>query len=177
LTSPSLFLARPSTPTIVDARSTQVDSRNLLGHQRFTKSRGTRALATLLQSHTHPLFQKLDISRQEVLDDRSYFYLLTEALQVNTMLISLNVSSNFLDDSHLRKLAKALTINSTLQELYMGGNSFHSWEGIVAFSERMPFMNGLQCLRMTNQRLTNYQLDLLVQGLKENLTFAKACFG
>jgi hypothetical protein len=65
-----------------------------------------------------------------VWDDRFYFDLLTETLQVNTTLISLNVSSNFLDDSHLRKLAKALTINSTLQELNMGGNSFHSWEGI-----------------------------------------------
>jgi hypothetical protein len=57
----------------------------------FLQSRGTRAVATLLQSNTHSL-QKLDMLRQEVLDDRS-----TDALQVNTTLVSLDVSSNFLD--------------------------------------------------------------------------------
>jgi hypothetical protein len=62
----------------------------------FLQSRGTRAVATLLQSNTHSL-QKLDMLRQEVLDDRSNFYLLTDALQVNTTLVSLDVSSNFLD--------------------------------------------------------------------------------
>jgi Ran GTPase-activating protein (RanGAP) involved in mRNA processing and transport len=138
----------------------------------FLQSRGTRALATLLQSNTHSL-QKLDISRQDVWDDRSYFYLLTDALKVNTTLVSLDVSSNFLDDSHLRLLAKALTKNSTLQELNIGGNSFHSSEGILSFSEQMPSMNGLQCLRMTNMRLTNNQLESLVQGLKGNLTLQK----
>jgi hypothetical protein len=67
-------------------------------------------------------------------------------------------------------LANALTKKSTLHELNIGGNSFHSLEGIIAFSERMPYMNGLQCLRMTDQRLTNYQLESLVQGLKGNFT-------
>jgi hypothetical protein len=71
-------------------------------------------------------------------------------------------------------LANALTKKSTLHELNIGGNSFHSLEGIIAFSERMPYMNGLQCLlRMTNQRLTNYQLESLVQGLKGNFTLQK----
>jgi hypothetical protein len=138
----------------------------------FLQSRGTRALATLLQSNTHPI-QKLDMSRQDVWDDRSYFYLLIDALEVNTTLVSLDVSSNFLDDSHLRLLAKALAKNSTLQELNIGGNSFDSSEGMASFSERMPFMNGLQCLRMTNTRLTNNLLESLVQGMKGNFTLQK----
>ena len=136
----------------------------------FLQSRGTRALATLLQN-THHSLQKLDMSRQDVWDDRSYVHLLIDALEVNTTLISLDISSNFLDDSHLRLLANALVKNRTLQELNMGGNSFHtSLEGILFFAERLPFMNGLRCLRMTNTRLTNNQLESLAQGLKGNVT-------
>jgi Ran GTPase-activating protein (RanGAP) involved in mRNA processing and transport len=143
----------------------------------FLQSRGTRALAILLQNNNHPL-QKLDMSRQDVWDDRSYFCLLTDALEVNTTLVSLDVSSNFLDDSHLRLLAKALTKNSTLQELNIGGNSFHSSQGILSFTERIPFMNGLQNLRMTNQRLTNYQLESLDGARSERKFYtAKARFG
>jgi hypothetical protein len=138
----------------------------------FCQEQGTKGLAQLLVSSC-PLIS-LNLSCQDVWDDRSYFSYLTAALSnPNCCLESLDLASNFLTDEHFEELLQALlpdniNIISTLRRLVWRDNTVTD-EGMSALAKAMPRLS-LRSLDITNNQYTTEGVQALERGLRSNVS-------
>lgn len=126
----------------------------------FCQSQGTEAVAKLLLSSSSSLRQ-LDLSCQDVWDDRSYFCHIASALanKNGCGLETLDISSNFLKDEHLEWLLQALQHNRTLRRVVLRNNAITN-DGMAILSKFLPQLS-LTTLDLTNNHYTHVEsLDL-----------------
>lgn len=132
----------------------------------YCQLEGTKAIAKMLGSSK--ALKCLDLSCQDVWDDRSYFVHICEALKnPDCRLEALDIASNFLNDQHLGMLMDCLEVNTTVQKVVLSDNSI-SDIGMACLSSSLPSLS-LKCLDITNNAYTSVQI--LESGMARNTSF------
>lgn len=98
-----------------------------------------------------PPIQALDLSCQDVWDDREYFIHLASALATNNCLVELNLGSNFFDDDQFIWLVLGLRQNSCLRQLHLRDNRITN-VGMQTFAKTLPELRTLEQIDLTRNR-------------------------
>ena len=134
----------------------------------YCQKEGMMAMAELLLDSKVSLKQ-LDLSSQDVWDDRQYFVQLSQALSnPQCCLEHLQLSSNFVDDDTFVTLIQALVHNACLRTLKLRHNRI-SDRGIDALSSRLPMLS-LDSLDMRNNLYTSRSLIALSAAMGHQRT-------
>ncbi|CAJ1961863.1 unnamed protein product [Cylindrotheca closterium] len=138
----------------------------------YCLSEGMKAVGALLASSTH--LKYLDISCQDVWDDRDYFIHLCDGLEhEDCMLEVLDTHSNFLADDQMKWLVKALEKNTTLQRLLLFDNSI-SDQGMMCLSDSLPVLpRSLRILDISNNSYSMQGVKSLEKGMARNTSIWK----
>mmetsp|Transcript_18987 Transcript_18987/g.47032 ORF Transcript_18987/g.47032 Transcript_18987/m.47032 type:complete len:440 (+) Transcript_18987:66-1385(+) len=133
----------------------------------YCLAEGMKAVGGLLASST-PL-KHLDISCQDVWDDRDYFIHLCDGLEhENCILEVLDSHSNFLADGQMEWLVKALEKNTTLQRLILFDNSI-SDQGMMCLSDSLPVLpRSLRTVDISNNSYSMQGVKSLEKGMARN---------
>lgn len=133
----------------------------------YCLAEGFRALGSLLASST-PL-KHLDISCQDVWDDREYFIHLCDGLEhENCKLEVLDTHSNFLADIQMKWLVKSLENNKTLQRVILFDNRITD-EAMTGLSNSLPiFPRSLRVLDLSNNSYSMKGIKSLEKGMARN---------
>ena len=164
----------------------------------FVQSKATAALSQLIKqrsrlinsdtgdsSSTSPPLLDIDISNQDVWDDRNYLHTLFDALTgidressivrsriASTSVKSIDLSDNFIQDSHIHSLceyfSKATYVGTkiNLQKLVLRGNSITN-DGVKTIAEALPAMQHCVCcldLRL-NRNISEEGVEALTVAL------------
>ena len=115
--------------------------------------------------------RRLDISQQDVWDERSYLQEpLTRALQdTSCRLEYLNLSYSFISDQHMSWLAPALSKNQSLHELNLRGNALDD-DGLIQLASVVMSSSTtrLEILNLCHNRFGLLGIQALVPGMRAN---------
>lgn len=133
----------------------------------YCQLEGTKALATLLGSSV-PL-KRLDVSCQDVWDDRDYFAHICKALKhPNCELEVFDSHSNFLTDIQMYWLIQGLEGNKSLKQLLLCDNSITD-DGMNRLSKSIPLLApSLHTLEISNNSYTMAGVKVLELGMARN---------
>jgi hypothetical protein len=133
----------------------------------YCQLEGTKALAALLVSPV-PL-KRLDMSCQDVWDDRDYFIHLCNALKnPNCCLEVFDSHSNFFTDIQMHWLIQGLEENKSLKEVLLCDNSITD-DGMTRLSKSIPLLSpSLHTLEIANNSYTMAGIKVLESGMARN---------
>jgi hypothetical protein len=134
----------------------------------FSQTHGTQAIAAMLVSPV-PL-KRLDISCQDVWDNRDYFIYICDALSnPKCRLEVLDIHSNFLQDSHLEWFLQGLQSNQTLEKVVLCDNLITD-VGMANLSGSLPKLSSsFQSLGISNNSYSVEAIRALELGLSNNV--------
>ena len=92
---------------------------------------------------------------------------LKEVLQMNTTLISMKLSN--INNNGAVNIAKAIQMNTTLQTLDMSSNEI-SDDGVIAISDYLKRNSSLEKINLSKNRITNEGAKMIAEALQLNTT-------
>jgi hypothetical protein len=123
----------------------QIEELRIFGNK--CRARGLAAI-TKQVTRKDSCLKLLDLSYQHVGDDEEFdIQWLADAIQGNTVLKTLDLDNDSIDDGHLTHIIAALTKNRTLEELMLNHNKI-TGNGVAMLASKFGRMKGLKKISM-----------------------------
>ena len=132
---------------------------------------GNNGAITLAEAiQVNTTLQKINISSNSISDDG--VAAISNSIKFNTSLQELNISRNMITSEGTKYIAEAIQVNTTLERLDLSCNAV-SDDGATAFSNSLKYNNSLQELNISRNKITSEGTKYIAEAIQVNTTLER----